>query len=225
MLNLYWKKISTAINVRTKQERALLLLAVIAVPVYAWWVVIFEPGQTDQVGIERRVAVVSSQIVQEKNRQEEIRASYSVDPNVFARTKLDGLRTANAEADTKLNELYGQLISPREMSLMLSRLLQSETKLDLISLQNKTSELLLTSAFASATDAVSAGSKIELYKHGMQMTFEGDYMETIRFLRSLERLQNNFFWETLDYSVTEYPNARIILDIYTLSTEQGWIGV
>jgi MSHA biogenesis protein MshJ len=57
------------------------------------------------------------------------------------------------------------------------------------------------------------------------MVFQGNYLETIKYLRSLEQLDGNFFWESLEFNLTTYPDGQISLDIYTLSTERGWIGV
>lgn len=225
MLKEYWKKFAKMLNARSRQERILLMAVAVALPAYAWMILFYEPRQLTKAGIDQRIAGVASQINEEVSKQAEIRSTYTVDPNVFARTRLEDLRTANAEADEKLNELYSQLINPREMSQMLARILQKETTLELISLRNEQSELLLTTSVSA--DGSEAGSKadVEVYRHGLQMVFEGSYLETLSFLRNLEQLQNNFFWEALDYSVTDYPTARITLDIYTLSTQKGWIGV
>lgn len=223
-MDMYWKQFMKAINARKQEERVVLLLAIVAVLVYGGVVFVIEPLQLQQAEMARRISVTGAQILDEDNRKAEIRATYSVDPDSFARTRQQELREAVAEADLELDRLYGQLIDPREMSLMLTRILQRETTLELISLNNKPSELLLSSAIGEESEAGRASS-VELYRHGLQLVFEGTYLDTIRYLQSLERLESNFFWETLEYSVQVYPDARITLDIYTLSTQRGWIGV
>ena len=35
----------------------------------------------------------------------------------------------------------------------------------------------------------------------------------------------SFFWDRLDYTVTEFPKARAVIVVNTLSTREGWIGV
>jgi MSHA biogenesis protein MshJ len=41
----------------------------------------------------------------------------------------------------------------------------------------------------------------------------------------LERLPWRFYWQDLNYSVDHYPNAEVILRVYTLSSEEGLFGV
>lgn len=221
----YWNQICAMLEARKQEERALLLLAVLAVLGYLGFVLLIEPLQNEQADIERRITVAKAQIIEESNKQAEINATYTDDPNSFARRRQVELQAANSEADQELDELYGRLIDPSEMSRMLTRILQRETTLELVSLNNKPSEMLLTTSISASVDAAGRQRAVEVFRHGLQMVFEGSYLETIRYLRSLEQLENNFFWENMDYRVTEYPNARITLDIYTLSTQRGWIGV
>lgn len=220
----YWGNLAKLINARKQEERVVVLLALIATLIYVGLFLVIEPLQFRQADAARRITVTGTQILEEESQQAQIKATYNSDPDSFARARQQELLSSVAEADLELNRLYGQLIDPREMSLMLTLILQSETTLELISLNNMPSELLLSSAISEEAEA-GRKSSVELYRHGLQMVFEGTYLDTIRYLQSLEELENNFFWETLEYSVLAYPKARITLDIYTLSTQRGWIGV
>jgi len=220
----YWKQFVKAVDARKQEERLVLLLALLLVLGYAGFILLIEPLQLQRADLDRRLTVTNTQIIDESNRQAEIRTTYTSDPDTFARTRQSELQAAIVAANTELEEVYGQLIDPREMSLMLTRILQSESSLALVSLSNKPSELLLTTDINDETDRDRA-TKVELFRHGMQMVFEGSYLDTVRYLQSLEALENNFFWESMQYDVQDYPKARITLDIYTLSTQRGWIGV
>lgn len=224
-MKVYWKKLAAILDARKQEERVLLLLVAISVIAYSGFVFVLEPLQLQKAEMERRLAIANLQIVEENNRQAEISSTYSNDPNSLARKRQAELQHANAGADAELNELYGQLLDPREMSLMLTRILQRETTLELVSLSNTPSELLLTTKVSLGVDATGREASVEVFRHGLQMVFEGTYLETIRYLRNLEELENNFFWESMEYRVTEYPNARITVDLYTLSTQREWIGV
>lgn len=208
------------IDARAMRERAVLLCAALGLLVLSWLVFVHDPIVAARNSETRGISVAQGRIADEQRRQTDIRTSYSNDPNAFALSRQRELRNAMATADGRLNELYGELISPRQMSQMLTTLLQRETMLSLVSLQNQASEALVPANTPAGADA-----PMQVFKHGLRMVFEGDFLETINFLRSLERLDGNFFWENLDFQVTDYPKARISLDIYTLSTEQGWIGV
>ena len=64
-----------------------------------------------------------------------------------------------------------------------------------------------------------------VYEHVVEMRASGSYFQIIQFLTALEALSWRFYWQRLDYKVTEYPNAEIILRVYTLSSEEGLLGV
>lgn len=208
------------IDARHVRERAILLCAGIGLLVLSWLVFVHDPIVAAKQRETRSIASAQGRIADEQKRQDEIRKSYTGDPNAFALTRQRELRSAAETTNARLNELYGELISPRQMSQMLTSLLQRETMLTLVSLENQPSEALLQPGIGA--DNMPA---TQVYKHGLRMVFEGDFLETVNYLRSLERLEGNVFWENLDFEVLEHPRARISLDIYTLSTEQGWIGV
>ncbi|KPJ93428.1 MAG: hypothetical protein AMJ53_07265 [Gammaproteobacteria bacterium SG8_11] len=65
----------------------------------------------------------------------------------------------------------------------------------------------------------------EVYKHGMEIVFQGDYSSTLSYLRKLEQLPWKFYWEEVVYEVLDYPKAQIMVRIHTLSLNKGWISV
>lgn len=65
----------------------------------------------------------------------------------------------------------------------------------------------------------------EVYQHGLQVVFQGDYHSTLSYLRKLEQLPWKFYWDEVTYEVLQYPKAQISIRIHTLSLEKGWIGV
>lgn len=225
MGKLNWKARIAALEARKVEERALLLAAGLALLAYAWLVFFHDAMQATQQDMERRITIASSQILEQTSRQAEIESTFSSDPNNFALQRQRELREAAESVNSRLDQLYGTLISPQEMSLVLTSILQRETALELISLENLPSQALVTTEMLAADGSADADLNIQVFRHGLRMVFSGSFLETVRLLRSLEQLDSNFFWESLDFSVTAHPNASITLDVYTLSTERGWIGV
>src|SRR5690606_24351926 len=150
-----------------------------------------------------QLALVEAQLLEQQTNQRRMQESFNEDPDAFARTRLGQLQSETREVDARLNELYGQLISPREMSQVLTDILRRETTLRLVSLENSPPQALFEGALDAtplngpAPEAVSAsaGKGLMVYKHGLRMVFEGSYLETLNYLRSLEELDTNFFWD------------------------------
>lgn len=230
------KKIVASVESRKPGERAVLLGVVIIVMTYGWLLLVSDPISAEQAGQEQRINTLNAQIAEEANRFADIQRSYTNDPNAFLRNRRQELQQQTFAVDEELRALYGQLIQPRQMAQVLTTILQRETTLKLISLENQPSSVmgsadagvvtpLVGEAVVGNEEGLDPEEGIRVYRHGLVMVFEGDYIETIRYLRSLENLDTSFFWQTLSYEVSGWPKARITLNIFTLSTQEEWIGV
>lgn len=68
-------------------------------------------------------------------------------------------------------------------------------------------------------------NKMNLYRHGIRIVFEGDYFSTLRFVESVEQLPSRLYWNKLDYVVDKYPIAKVELELNTLSINKDFISV
>jgi len=66
---------------------------------------------------------------------------------------------------------------------------------------------------------------IGVYKHSVKITLKGEYFSVIAYLQKLEALNWKLFWENIEYQVDRYPGAVVTLEVYTLSTDRGVLGV
>jgi len=218
-----WKELRKLVDARTLRERVALILAVVVVIAYTWLVFVFDVLDAGQEENARLINNTVNQINSELTRNQNIRDSYTRDPNAFIRTRITALEQDLREVDSTLLNLYGELILPQQMAGVLTEILQGETTLRLISFENLEPESLMDDEEAQLQGF--DDEQINVYRHGLRMVFEGDYLETIRFLRRVEGLDTSFFWDNLDFEVIEYPRASITLNIFTLSTQRGFIGV
>lgn len=230
------KNFTAALEARKLEERALLLAIVVVVVGYGWLVLVSDRIDARREQLSLQVNSLNGQIAQEANRFSDIQRNYKADPNAFARQRQQALQEQTIAVDEQLRRLYGQLIQPRQMAQVLTSILQRETTLRLVSLENLAPSMLTSASVGAVTplvgesavaasEGLDAENGIQVYRHGLRMVFEGNYLETIRYLRSLENLDTTFFWQSLSYNVTEWPKANITLEIFTLSTRQEWIGV
>jgi len=64
-----------------------------------------------------------------------------------------------------------------------------------------------------------------VYKHATALKINGGYFQVLDYLQTLESLPWRFYWDWMSYSVVEYPSAEIEIRVYTLSAEEGLLGV
>ena len=88
----------------------------------------------------------------------------------------------------------------RDIKTTLHQLVSLNHKLTLIELQS------------SSMDEFGDGKK--LGSNGLLIRFAGDYFSTMAYLKAIEKLPLEIFWDKLDYRVTHYPMAEITLHLH-----------
>lgn len=80
---------------------------------------------------------------------------------------------------------------------------------------------------ASAQSAPSStpSGKSGLFRHGVEVRLEGSYSDLHAWLAQIEAAQQKLLWGGVRLSVVEHPRARIVLTIYTLSTDKTWLAI
>jgi MSHA biogenesis protein MshJ len=62
-----------------------------------------------------------------------------------------------------------------------------------------------------------------LFRHGVEITLSGSYLDMIAYMEALEALPTQLFWGRAEFEVDQYPNARLTLTVYTLSMDKKWM--
>ena len=159
--------------------------------------------------------------VQQRNFDQqlvELTEQIANDPAMIAEREIEGLDTAIVKNENRLRTFTDTLVSPNEMGAMLRDILESQKNLKLVELKN------LAVAPILSEEENESSEDIGLFRHPVRLLFEGDYSNTLSYLAQLEGMENRFYWSRFDYQVLDYPTALVSLNIYTLSTQQWWIG-
>ena len=212
------------INGQSFRER-LLLLGVASVAVFMFWdLVLMGPLRTRETGLQdtlESLRAAGSAIEQETSR---LAAELDIDPNEDTRSRTSYLGRQIAQLDSRLEKRTYDLIPPAEMASVLRELLRRQSELRLIRLESLPVEPLFEDPEGRESED-DPDRAAQVYRHGVEMELQGGYLSTLRYLEALEELPWRFFFESLEYEVLEYPEARITLRVHTVSMQEGWIGV
>jgi MSHA biogenesis protein MshJ len=207
-------------DARHPRERAFLLVALIAVLYASWDLVLMAPIREKGAIIEAKTEEVEGEIQKLKDRGDEILRVSSIDPNLELRSRSEELRRQIEGLDARIREYTVTLIPPKEMARFLEELLSERTELRLVRLENLAPEPML-----DLPSPDSGESTPGLFKHGFEIELRGGYLSTLDYVRALEGLPWNFFWEDLEYRVENYPEGEATIRAYTVSSEEDWVGV
>jgi MSHA biogenesis protein MshJ len=60
--------------------------------------------------------------------------------------------------------------------------------------------------------------------HPVRLELTGNYFAIRDYLLALESLPVKYYWRSFKYQVETYPQARLILQVYTLGSREEFIG-
>jgi MSHA biogenesis protein MshJ len=123
--------------------------------------------------------------------------------------------------DRDLAALSQGLVGADMLPKILEDVLLTTSQLTLVQMRTLPVEALPLKGAAARDGESEAG----VFKHTVALRVSGSYFQVVDFLNALETLPWRFYWERLDYSVDRYPRAGIEIRVYTLSAEEGLIGV
>jgi MSHA biogenesis protein MshJ len=222
--------IATKINSVTPRER-FLLTAVGIVVIYMLFELAFMQKHEKAVAKTRgEMSQLSADIAGFEAQINEISAQFEHDPDAAEKAQKKEVEGEIAAFDKQLEQKMGGLVTPSRMAEVLERVLLDQKGLRLANLKSLAPQPLLPSPKVDAgavgeTKPVEPAPTVGIYRHGLVLELEGDYMSTLEYARQLERLPWKLYWDVLDYEVTQYPKARVRIQVHTLSTDAKWIGV
>ena len=87
-----------------------------------------------------------------------------------------------------------------------------------------TSGVVVITPLAVSTGA-GAGAPRPIYRHALELTVSGAYLDLYAYLRQLEGLPTRLYWRKADLAAGDYPKVVLRLTVYTLSFDPSWMSV
>lgn len=223
-LKQQWQRVSDKADAMSLRERVMVFLMLAAVLGVLLNAVLLDPLVAGQKKHSRDIVERQAQIADIQARTQVLASAVQADPDAANRERLKALKQKLEQSDKALNDMQQGLVPPDRMARLLEDILERNRNLRLVSLKTLPAGALLGAPVAGAGDkgAATAG---QVYRHGIQITVEGNYAELSQYLAELEKLPWRMFWSQADMRVDEYPKAVLTLTVYTLSLDQSWLAV
>jgi MSHA biogenesis protein MshJ len=219
------------------REQWMAVAVALLLPAMAWLLLGHDPLAQRLARLQTERQAADTRLLEARSAQAELQARAAADPDRALRQALLAAQALREHQLAGLEQETAALIDPQRMQQVLQDLLQSRPGLRLLALESFSAPLELPAALPADGQAAVDKDKQDaatpvLYRHGMRLTLEGSYFELRDYLRGIEQQSlaaggRRLFWERLDYQVGEAGpgQARITLELYTLSRQAGWVGV
>lgn len=210
------------IDALSLRERGILFLVVVLILYLLWNALLMTPLETRQKAALSQITQLRDETARLDQEALAILKRHNQDPNATHRATLEQLQQASARLEQQLKKAISGLIEPQQMAKVLEQVLAKQQGLSFVRIENLGAEPLLSNAQeATATTPTEAG----IYKHSMRLEIKGNFAHTLAYLRTLESLPWHFRWDEIELTMLDYPTARVVITVHTLSLQKGWLGV
>jgi MSHA biogenesis protein MshJ len=210
------KRYAERIDNATLRERALLFGAAALALVFLVNSLLLQPLRARQRVLGGEITRQEGELRIVQSELQRLARSQDSDPDAMNRRRADQLRAELAALESNLLEEQRRFTSPQRMREVLEEMLQRNQGLRLVELKT----LPITDLAGAQGPAAR-----RVYRHGVELTVSGSYLELYAYLAALERLSTQLYWGKVDMQATAYPVATLKLTVYTLSFDQAWLVV
>ncbi|NOX76997.1 MAG: hypothetical protein GXP17_10380 [Gammaproteobacteria bacterium] len=230
------------------RERALISAGLLVVMFLLWDSLLMNPEHVRQTRMVGAMHELNAGMADVNGQIETLLIATQDSEAPHLQTRIQAIETLLSDLERQKKSLTVEFVPPERMATLLRDMLGGEHDLTLISLRSLGAEPLfkekdteektgantpdavappLTTSLADVTERQTEREHLKpgIFKHGVRVEFEGNFLATLRYLQALENMPWRFYWDSVDYQVLEYPVARVAITVHTLSLDRGWIGV
>ncbi len=212
-MNERWKVWSEQFSQRATREKWLIALCGVIVIALLMQTLLLDPVLNQHKEDQKKLSAMQSANQRAQSDIIILQRELAKDPNEAINKEFAQLLEQSQQLSMQLSDVLSSLVSPSQMAEMLQSVLDSGTKLKLVSLES------LPASPISATDG-----DAQYFLHPVRIELTGTYFAIRDYLHALERLSVKYYWRSFQYQVESYPNARLTLEVYTLGTREEFIG-
>lgn len=220
-----WYNLKDKTAALSLRERGILLAVGIVVIMFLWAQFFYLNFEQELKKTNQEISLMQQSEWTQKEQLAKLTERLSHDPNAALFKEQHDIQEKLDALKEQIEIRLSHLIAPELMADVMRDVLSDYKGLRLISAKNlPVSPLKLTVNQKEEKQNKKDETQTVLFSHRFEMVLNGDYFQTLAFLKSLEGMQG-FYWTMLKYEVDDYPNANITLQLSTLSLDEDWIGV
>lgn len=216
----YWQQLADKIDAMTLRERGLVFAMLAAVLLSFVNLVLIDPLMAKQKQLAGKMGQEQTQMAAVQSALEAMIHARSLDPDTLNRERLQQLKQQLAGMDKSLEGMQNGLVPHDKMATLLEDILRHNGQLQLVSLKTLPAAPIVD----TGTDAASKQQAL-VYKHGVELTVQGNYNGLLNYLVELEKLPWQMFWSKAKLDAHEYPKVKLSLTLYTLSLDKAWLSI
>ena len=229
-----WQRYVEKMDGTSLRERAMIFAASATVLIALLNALLIEPQLVKQRRLSAEVAQRQGEMRIMQERLQALALARQADPDREIRRQLDALKIRVSQTEARLVAEQRKFAPPEQVGVLLGEMLSRNRKLQLVDLRTLPVAIFAGNATeadkvppqkpAAAKPATPAGGG-QIYRHGVEITVSGSYLDLLAYLKDLEKLPSQLYWGRLELGASAYPQVTLKLSVYTLSLNLEWLVV
>ena len=226
-MNETWRKAVARFDALKPRERAMVFAAGAVVIGWLVFMMVIDNELTRYKRLSADLARQQTTLAQMQTQSAELMRSAAQDPEAAGRARITALKAQLAQFDAELRSMQQGLVPPTRMTRVLEDVLTRNSRVHLVKLKTlPVTALVGREANGEPVPAATQGGADRLvYKHGIELTLEGGYLDLLDYLTRLEKLPWQMFWARTRIDASRYPRVQMTVTLYTLSLDEAWLVV
>ncbi|MFN0039747.1 MAG: type II secretion system protein GspM [Burkholderiales bacterium] len=223
-----WEKLGQRYALLKPRERLIVFFGVAALIVTLVFTAAIDGAQVRQKTLAANIDRGRAELAQLQKQNAEITRTLAADPDLAGLQRVAQLTEQLGAFDARLRGVQQSLVPPDKMVRVLKELLDRNPSVRLVSLRTLPVSAVVESAAGSAADkSAESGKPVRslVYKHGIELTVEGGYLDLLAYQAKLEKLPWRMFFASTQMDSTGYPRVAMSVTLFTLSLEETWLVV
>jgi len=198
----------------TLRERVMMFGAAALVLLYVVNVLVIQPLRDTQRRLGLEVGKSAQELRTVQTELQRLARERQADPEAQHRQRAVDMRSEIAALDARIQQEQRRFTTPQRMREVLREMFERDKRLRLVDLNT-----------LPVTDLAAGQSGRRVFRHGIELTVAGSYLDLYAYLAALEQIPTQLYWGRVEMSVAAYPVATLKMTVYTLSFDQAWLVV
>ena len=227
-----WQRTAERIDALNLRERVMVFSAAMMVLLALVHTLFIDAEVKKEKRLSAAIALKQAEARSLQDQLARLVTSRALDPDRIPREKLEETRRLLAGIETQIATEERKFTAPDQMRRVIEELLAKSRAVQLQSMKSlPTTSIAEGRAGAAVKPAAAGASKAPspaerlVYRHGIEVTVTGSYLDLLGYLADLERLPTQLYWSSLDLDASKYPRHSLRLVVYTLSLDRAWLNV
>lgn len=211
-----WQQMSERFSALKEREKYTAFIGALLLSLWLFMLQLLVPAFEELRKVEQQITSATMTAEQQSNTLVALQQQAGVDIDANYRVELESLKHQEQELQQQISKLTSYFIGSERMASVLQDVLKSSNNV-------KMKSVIANPPVPLTFSELGTDNKAVIYQHSTVVVLTGNYFALAAVLERLDTLSWSLGWQSIDYKVTDYPDAELTLHLLTVSDNESYI--